>query len=79
MQQPASSPLTLTPLTAVSPLDGRYSAKTRILGDIFSEYGLIQRRVQVEVQWLLALSRELAIEEVPALSSQAVEALSANR
>jgi adenylosuccinate lyase len=63
-------------LTAVSPLDGRYSAKTRILGDIFSEYGLIQRRVQVEVQWLLALSRELAIEEVPALSPQAVEALS---
>ena len=71
----------LTPLTAVTPLDGRYGAKTRSLAGIFSEYGLIRRRVLVEIRWLLALSREPAVHEVPALSAAAVthlEAIAAN-
>lgn len=67
--------LPLSSLTAITPLDGRYATKTRPLADAFSEYGLIRRRVIVEVQWLLALSREPEITEVPALSPHAVTAL----
>ena len=40
-------------LTALSPLDGRYAAKVENLRPIFSEYGLMKRRVLVEVRWLL--------------------------
>ncbi|HET9578680.1 MAG TPA: adenylosuccinate lyase [Usitatibacter sp.] len=45
-------------LTALSPLDGRYAAKTRALQDHFSEFALMRERVHVEVEWLLALSHE---------------------
>ncbi|MEM9532088.1 MAG: lyase family protein, partial [Pseudomonadota bacterium] len=45
----------LNPLTAVSPLDGRYAGKTQSLRDTFSEYGLIAHRVKVEVAWLKAM------------------------
>ncbi|MEP7044801.1 MAG: adenylosuccinate lyase [Dokdonella sp.] len=55
-------------LTALSPLDGRYAAKTEALRPIFSELGLMHRRVLVELHWLLALADEAAIVEVPALS-----------
>ncbi len=58
----------LTPLTAVSPVDGRYAGKTETLRPIFSEYGLIRHRVLVEVRWLQALADHKAIPEVPALS-----------
>lgn len=71
------TPLPLTSLTAVTPLDGRYSAKTRPLAEIFSEYGLIRRRVAVETAWFLALSRETGIPEVPPLSPAAVADLQA--
>jgi len=67
---PPASP-TLSPLTAVSPLDGRYAAKSAPLRNIFSEYGLISRRVVVEIAWLKALARDEAISEVPPLSSEA--------
>jgi adenylosuccinate lyase len=50
-------------LTALSPLDGRYAAKTEALRPIFSEFGLIQRRVAVEIRWLLALADEKALVE----------------
>jgi len=53
-----------SPLTALSPLDGRYAAKVEALRPIFSEFGLMQRRVLVEVCWLLALAEEAAIVEV---------------
>ncbi|MGD8976208.1 MAG: adenylosuccinate lyase [Gammaproteobacteria bacterium] len=43
-------------LTAISPVDGRYAAKTAGLREIFSEYGLIRFRVKVEVEWLKALA-----------------------
>ncbi|HDK37862.1 MAG TPA: hypothetical protein ENG92_02455 [Thiolapillus brandeum] len=46
----------LTPLTAVSPIDGRYASKTKKLRTIFSEYGLIYHRVLVEVHWLQSLA-----------------------
>ncbi|MDO8861866.1 adenylosuccinate lyase [Haliea sp. E1-2-M8] len=61
----------LTALTAVSPIDGRYGAKTASLREVFSEYGLIKRRVLVEVRWLQQLARMPDIAEVPALSSAA--------
>jgi len=61
----------LTELTAISPVDGRYGSKTSDYQSIFSEYGLIRHRVQVEVRWLQALAKEPAIGEVPALSEHA--------
>ena len=42
-------------LTALSPLDGRYQSKVSELNHHFSEFGLIRRRLQVEVEWLIAL------------------------
>jgi adenylosuccinate lyase len=48
--------MTPTTLTALSPLDGRYAAKLAPLRPLLSEYGLMHRRVQVEVEWFIALS-----------------------
>ena len=45
-----------SPITALSPLDGRYAAKLALLRPIMSEHGYMQRRVQVEVSWFIALS-----------------------
>ena len=61
----------LSGLTAVSPVDGRYGSKTAILRDIFSEFGLIKFRVQVEVRWLQKLAQTDGIAEVPAFSADA--------
>ena len=58
-----------TELTALSPLDGRYAAKVEALRPIFSEYGLMHRRVLVEVRWLIALGDEKAINEVAPFSA----------
>jgi len=60
--------MALTPLTALSPLDGRYHNKLAALRDIFSELGLIRYRVLVELEWLKALSAEPRITEVPAFA-----------
>ncbi|MCY4472986.1 MAG: adenylosuccinate lyase [Kistimonas sp.] len=60
----------LSPLTALSPVDGRYSDKTHLLREIFSEYGLIRARVEVEVRWLQHLSRQEQLQELPPLSAQ---------
>lgn len=65
----------LSPLTALSPVDGRYAAQTEPLRAIFSEYGLIAARVRVEVRWLQTLAAEPGISEVPALSAEAESAL----
>ncbi|WP_286238716.1 adenylosuccinate lyase [Neptuniibacter halophilus] len=61
----------LSALTAVSPVDGRYGSKTADLRDVFSEYGLIRFRVEVEVRWLQKLAAHPQISEVPPLSSDA--------
>jgi len=63
--------MNLTPLTAISPLDGRYGDKTAELKPIFSEFGLMRFRVQVEIRWLQALAVQTDIEEVPALTDEA--------
>lgn len=60
---------TLTALNAISPVDGRYGNKTIALRKIFSEFGLIRFRVEVEVRWLQQLSRHAGIAEVPAFSA----------
>lgn len=65
----------LSALTAVSPIDGRYATKTAKLRDVFSEYGLIKRRLEVEVRWLQQLASNPGIPEVPQLSSSASELL----
>ena len=58
----------LSQLTAISPIDGRYKAKTDPIREIFSEYGLIKRRVEVEICWLEMLSDCDDIPEVPEFS-----------
>ncbi len=55
-------------LCAVSPLDGRYGSKIEDFRGVFSEYGLVKRRVAVECAWLEALCAEPGIPECPALS-----------
>ncbi len=60
---------TLSALNAVSPVDGRYGNKTIALRSIFSEFGLIRFRVEVEVRWLQQLSRHTGVPEVPAFSA----------
>jgi len=65
----------LTSLTAVTPIDGRYAAKTDLLRSVFSEYGLIKFRVEVEIRWLQCLSKHPDIEEVPSFSPEANERL----
>ncbi len=62
-------------LTALSPLDGRYAGKVAALREHFSEFGLVRHRVRVEIAWLVALSEEPAIPEVPPFSVAARAAL----
>ena len=61
--------MSLTPLTALSPVDGRYAARCADLREIFSEQGLIRARVRVEVAWLHALAGDRHIPELRGLSA----------
>ena len=61
---------TLSALTALSPLDGRYAPKTATLRPLLSEFGLMHRRVQVEVEWFIALS-DAGFDEFMPLSASA--------
>ena len=67
----------LDALTAVSPIDGRYAGKCAELREVFSEYGLVKRRVQVECAWLEALCDAKAIRECRALTAAERKALRA--
>ena len=62
----------LSSLTALSSVDGRYAGKTAALRPICSEFGLIHRRLIVEIRWFQALAAHAGIPELPALSEQAV-------
>ncbi|HXZ48687.1 MAG TPA: adenylosuccinate lyase [Usitatibacter sp.] len=64
-------------LTALSPLDGRYAAKTRALQDHFSEFALMRERVTVEVEWLLALAEDPGFEALGPFSPATVQELRA--
>jgi len=63
--------IALSTLTAISPIDGRYGAKTERLRTVFSEFGLIRYRVMVEVRWLQHLAADDAITEVAPFSATA--------
>lgn len=67
--------MSLSSLTALSPLDGRYAQKVDALRPWFSEFALIKMRVTVEIRWLQALAAEPAIEEVPPFSPDTLAAL----
>ena len=66
MSAPALLPL--APLSALSPLDGRYESRTASLRAYFSEFALIKYRIYVEIEWLIALSKTPEIAECAAFS-----------
>lgn len=59
----------LSYLTAISPIDGRYNKQVSQLRTIFSEFGLLKLRVQIEIRWLQQLSMCKDITEVPIFDS----------
>ena len=65
----------LSPLTAISPVDGRYANKTKELRQYCSEFALIKYRLLVEVRWLQMLSNNPDIKEVAVFSNSANQAL----
>lgn len=67
----------LSTLTALSPIDGRYSNKVDSLRPYLSEYGLIKARVIVEVRWLQALANNPAIAELAPFDSETNQFLNA--
>jgi len=66
-----------SPLTALSPLDGRYAAKVRPLQEHFSEFALIRERVAIEVEWLIALASEPSFAPLRPFSAKSAKALRA--
>lgn len=64
--------MTLTTLTALSPLDGRYHSRVNSLRTHFSEFGLIYYRVLIEVEWLKALGMESGIPEIKPFSAESI-------
>lgn len=69
--------MTHSALTSISPIDGRYGNKVDAFRSVFSEFGLIRYRVEVEIRWLQALASHPQIEEIPTLSQQATDRLNA--
>ena len=67
----------LSPLNALSPLDGRYQAKLDPLRPHFSEFALIRHRMLVEVEWLKALAAEPALAEIAPFSAGTLAELDA--
>ncbi|HEY9007811.1 adenylosuccinate lyase [Ohtaekwangia sp.] len=56
----------LNPLTAISPVDGRYYETVKPLAPYFSEFGLMRYRVQVEIEYLIAMSATIPeLEDFP--------------
>ena len=66
----------LTELSAISPIDGRYSKLVTELQEVFSEYALIKYRVFVEIEWFIHLSKQQHIKELPYLTKQSITFLS---
>ncbi len=69
--------MSVSSLTALSPLDGRYQSKVGTLRDHFSEHGLIRNRVRVEVEWLKALAAEPSLAEIAPFSAATIAELDA--
>ncbi len=66
--------MNLSPLTAISPIDGRYRGKTESLDAYFSEFALIRYRVKVEVEYFIALC-ELNLPQLSGVSADVYESL----
>ena len=66
----------ITELSAISPIDGRYSHLVESLQDVFSEYALIKYRIFVEIEWFIHLSKQPNIKELPRLTKQSITFLS---
>ena len=71
----ALSGMELTRLSAISPIDGRYGGKTAQLRTVFSEYGLMHRRVEVEIRWLQWLGQSPDITGLPRLDEETLREL----
>ena len=69
------SNLQSNPLSALSPLDGRYKTKCEGLTPYFSEYGLMRYRVLVEVKWLQKLAVSKSIQELDEIDADDIQAL----
>jgi len=61
--------MTLSPLTAISPIDGRYTSKTESLQKYFSESALIKYRIQVEIEYFISLC-ELPLDQLKGFPSE---------
>ena len=59
----------LSPLSAISPIDGRYHNKVNELAPYFSEYGLFKYRVWIEIEYFISLS-QLELKPFPLLSKE---------
>jgi adenylosuccinate lyase len=72
--------MNFSPLTAISPIDGRYFSKTKSLSPFFSEFGLIRYRVQVEVEYFIALTKMpiQALSSFPTLKIEELRAIYQN-
>lgn len=64
----------LQPLTAISPVDGRYRSKVDALGNYFSEYALIRYRVRVEIEYFIALC-QLPLPQLESVDNSIFEPL----
>src|SRR3989344_9460317 len=64
-----------SPLEALSPIDGRYASHVRKLAPIFSEMGLMRKRIMVEIEYLIALGEEGGVREVPPFDEKQKKAL----
>ena len=62
--------MTLSTLTAISPVDGRYDKKTSPLRPYFSEFALIYYRLLVEIRWLESLAENESIPEVAKMTQE---------
>ena len=56
-------------LYSISPIDGRYHHKTKQLEEYFSEFALIKYRLEVELKWLILLSKNRSLDFIPLLSA----------
>ena len=67
--------MNLSALTAVSPIDGRYHAKTEPLADYFSEYALMRYRVKVEILYFIALHSRARLPQLEGLTDADITGL----
>ena len=56
-------------LYSISPIDGRYHHKTKQLEEYFSEFALLKYRLEVELKWLILLSKNRSLDFIPSLSA----------